>query len=151
MQRAWLLRMFDLEQKHWIEQVRDTKLTIREIMRNSLDTREALWSQPVVAPPRPQQGMEVGPPAVTDRGSPPKQPKAFCIQYNKGHCPRGKRCEHKHRCSKRVDNGTSEPRFCNGPHPATEHDREPGRGPKGSGKDKSQNQGKDKKKLSAKR
>ena len=146
MQRAWLLKMFDLEQKYWIEQVRDTKLTIGEIMRNSLDTREALWSQPVVAPPRPPAAADARSPALHDGGSPQKQPKAFCVQYNKGHCPRGKRCEHKHRCNKRIDSGSGEPRYCNGPHPASEHDREASRSSKGAGKDKSKSQGKDKRK-----
>ncbi len=146
MQRAWLLKMFDLEQKYWIEQVRDTKLTIGEIMRNSLDTREALWSQPVVAPPRPPAAADARSPALHDGGSPQKQPKAFCVQYNKGHCPRGKRCEHKHRCNKRIDSGSGEPRYCNGPHLASEHDREASRSSKGAGKDKSKSQGKDKRK-----
>jgi hypothetical protein len=146
MQRAWLLRMFDLEQKYWIEQVRDTKLTIGEIMRNSLEQREALWSQPVIAPPRAQPGSDGRPTQPADRSSPAKQPKAFCIQYNKGSCPRGKRCEHKHRCNRRIDGGVGEPRFCNGPHPAVEHDQVAGKGTKGAGKDKNKGPGKDKKK-----
>ena len=149
MQRPWLLRMFDLEQKHWIEQVRDTKLTIGKIMRNSLDQREALWSQPVVSPPRPSLNIDARPLTLPDTSSPPKQYKAFCVQYNKGHCPRGKRCEHRHRCNKRLDGGSGEPRYCSGPHPASEHDREANKNSKGAGKDRSKNQGKDKKKWNS--
>ena len=36
--------------------------------------------------------------------------------------------------------------FCNGPHPAVDHDQMVGKGSKGSGKDKNKGPGKDKKK-----
>ena len=76
----------------------------------------------------------------------PKQPKEFCLQYNKGHCPLGKRCKHKHRYNRRIDGGVSKPRFCNSPHAAVDHDQLNGKGNKGSGKDKNKGAGKNKQK-----
>ena len=71
MQRAWLLKMFDCEQRYWIEQVRDSRLTIGEIMKNSLEQREAIWSQPVMQPqPKPLPAGDGKAQSPADRGSP---------------------------------------------------------------------------------
>ena len=144
--------MFDSEQRYWIEQVCDTKLTIGEIMRNSLEQREAIWSQPVMPqPPKPLPAGDGKAQSPADRGSPVKQPKEFCLQYNKGHCPRGKRCEHKHRCNRRIDGGAGERRYCNAPHAAVDHDQRSSTGSKGAGKDKNKGACKNKQKWQDKR
>ncbi len=73
MQRAWLLRMFDSEQRYWIEQVRDTKLrvlSVRRCVQNPVSDRalhEGRSSGPaeVVASQDVRLGAE-----VLDRGCP---------------------------------------------------------------------------------
>ena len=112
MPKGWLVRVLDAEQRYWIEIVRGSKLTFGQVMQLPLQQREAIWAQQVVHTPAKQlaapdsRSSQAG-----DRPSLLKQVNEFCVQVNKGHCPRGKRCERQHHCNWRTDSGVGELRL----------------------------------------
>ena len=128
--KSWLIRMFDQEQRYWIEAVRDTRMTIGQVMLQSLQQREAVWAQPVQpSVPRPlperRQEKETAGSSSSAADKPPASfPINFCQAFNKGKCRSGDKCQYKHRCSKKTGtrpDGT--PHYCNGNHSAKDHDR----------------------------
>ena len=131
--KAWLIRLFDQEQRYWIESVRDNRnLTIGQVMQQSLIHREAIWSQPVLPSPlrdraaSSRESDALPKPKITEAGDKAEaaDAKKFCSGFNRGKCPYGSKCRFQHRCDKKT--GTrpdGSPHYCNGKHPACEHDK----------------------------
>ena len=138
MQEGWLLRMFDAEQRYWIETMRENNnknMTIGQVMLQPLVHREAIWSQPVVPSPVKERppARDAEAPTRGRRGSQERQiefdPKNFCSAYNRGKCPWGDKCRYTHRCGRKTeDRSDGTAHYCNGRHPEKKHDKVMGKG-----------------------
>ena len=106
--KSWLLRLFDSEQRYWIEMIRDNKnMTIGKVIQQSLISREAIWTQPVVPNPvRDRQAVrDADPPTRRRQEREQKQefdPKNFCSGSNRGKRPRGDKCRYTRRCDRKM-------------------------------------------------